>query len=111
MRLEGKVALVTGAAHERGIGRGIVRELAAEGTLVAVNDVAHEEMGEQLAREVAGRFYQASVADPAQVDELVARVESDLLPIDIVCSNAGAVDWRAFTESPTLPSTASSASI
>ncbi len=39
MRLEGKIALVTGAAHERGIGRGIVLALAGEGCDVAVNDV------------------------------------------------------------------------
>src|SRR5258706_27774 len=52
-RLEGKVALVTGAAHERGIGRGIVRELAAEGARVAVADLAHEEMGEAMAIELA----------------------------------------------------------
>ena len=51
-RLEGKVALVTGAAHERGIGRGIVRALAEEGSRVAVVDIAHEEMGEELAQEV-----------------------------------------------------------
>jgi NAD(P)-dependent dehydrogenase (short-subunit alcohol dehydrogenase family) len=98
VRLEGKVALVTGAAHERGIGRGIVRELAAEGAVVAVNDIAHEEMGEELAREVGGRFYRASVADRAQVDELIAGVEGDLGPLDLVCSNAGAADWQAFTE-------------
>jgi len=97
-RLEGKVALVTGAAHERGIGRGIARELAAEGAVVAVNDVAHEEMGEELAAEVGGRFYRADVSDRAQVDELIERVEPDLGPLDIVCSNAGVADWQPFTE-------------
>src|SRR5207237_1874401 len=73
-RLDAKVALVTGAAHERGIGRGIVRALAEEGAVVAVNDVAHEEMGEQLAREVGGRFYRADVSRRVEVDELVDRV-------------------------------------
>jgi glucose 1-dehydrogenase len=97
-RLEGKVALVTGAAHERGIGRGIVRELAAEGARVAVADIAYEQMGGELAREVNGRFYLADVSDRAQVDELVQRVESDLGPLDVVASNAGVADWHAFTE-------------
>ena len=97
-RLDGKVALVTGAAHERGIGRGIVRELAAEGARVAVADIAHEQMGEELAREVDGRFYRADVSDRAQVDELVHRVESDLGPLDVVASNAGVADWQPFTE-------------
>jgi glucose 1-dehydrogenase len=97
-RLEGRVALVTGAAHERGIGRGIVRELAGEGASVAIVDVAHEEMGEALAAEVGGRFYPADVSDRGQVDELVERVESDLGPLDVVASNAGVADWQAFTE-------------
>jgi glucose 1-dehydrogenase len=98
VRLEGKVALVTGAAHERGIGRGIVRELAAEGARVAVVDVAHEQMGEELAREVGGRFYLADVSDRAQVDELVGRVEDDLGPLEVVASNAGVADWQPFAE-------------
>jgi glucose 1-dehydrogenase len=97
-RLDGKVALVTGAAHERGIGRGIVRELAAEGARVAVNDAVYEEMGEELAREVGGRFYRADVSDRTRVDELVQRVEAELGPLDIVASNAGVADWQPFVE-------------
>ena len=97
-RLDGNVALVTGAAHERGIGRGIVRELAAEGARIAVADVAHEQMGEELAREVDGRFYRVDVSDRAQVDELVRRIETDLGPLDVVASNAGVADWQPYTE-------------
>jgi NAD(P)-dependent dehydrogenase (short-subunit alcohol dehydrogenase family) len=97
-RLDGKVALVTGAAHERGIGRGIVRELADEGATVAVVDIAHEEMGGQLAEEVGGRFYRADVSDRQEVDQLVERVEGDLGPLDVVASNAGVADWEVFTE-------------
>lgn len=97
-RLGGKVALVTGAAHERGIGRGIVRALADEGAVVAVADIAHEQMGEELAREVGGRFYRVDVADREQVDELIERVEADVGPLDVVASNAGVADWQPFTE-------------
>jgi glucose 1-dehydrogenase len=97
-RLDGQVALVTGAAHERGIGRGIVQELAAEGASVAVVDIAHEEMGNELAAEVGGRFYLADVSDRGQVDGLVEQVEGDLGPLDVVASNAGVADWQAFTE-------------
>ena len=97
-RLGGKVALVTGAAHERGIGRGIVRALADEGAVVAVADIAHEQMGEELAREVGGRFYRVDVSDRRQVDELIERVEADLGPLDVVASNAGVADWQPFTE-------------
>ncbi len=103
MRLEGKVALVTGAAHERGIGRGIALALAEEGADVAVNDVAYEDMGQDLVRQIEamGRragFYRASVADRAEVDAMIARVRADLGGLDVVCSNAGVADWQAFTE-------------
>ena len=97
-RLDDKVALVTGAAHERGIGRGIARELAAEGARVAINDVAYEEMGAELARELGGRFYKADVSRREQVDELVRRVESELGPLDVVASNAGVADWQPLVE-------------
>jgi len=103
LRLAGKVALVTGAAHERGIGRGIALCLAEEGADVAVNDVAYEDMGRELVAEIEamGRragFYRASVAERGAVDDLIARVRSDLGGLDIVCSNAGVADWQAFTE-------------
>jgi NAD(P)-dependent dehydrogenase (short-subunit alcohol dehydrogenase family) len=99
MRLAGKVALVTGAAHERGIGRGIALALADEGCDVAVNDVAHDEMGNELAEQIRGlgraaAFFRADVSKRAQVDELVRRVESELGPLDVVASNAGVADWQ-----------------
>lgn len=75
-----------------------MRALAEEGAAVAVHDVAYEEMGAELAREVGGRFYRASVADRREVDELVERVQSDLGGLDVVCSNAGVADWQPFTE-------------
>lgn len=103
MRLAGKVALVTGAAHERGIGRGIALALAEEGCDVAVNDIAYEEMGQELVERIrdAGRraaFYEADVSDRGAVDELVGRVEAELGPLDICCSNAGVADWQPLTQ-------------
>jgi NAD(P)-dependent dehydrogenase (short-subunit alcohol dehydrogenase family) len=103
VRLAGKVALVTGAAHERGIGRGIVLALAGEGCDVAINDVAFEEMGEELAglvRSMGRRamFVKADVSQRAQVDALIGRVERELGPLDIACSNAGVAGWEAWTE-------------
>jgi NAD(P)-dependent dehydrogenase (short-subunit alcohol dehydrogenase family) len=101
--LEGKIALVTGAAHERGIGRGIVLALAGEGCDVAVNDVAFQDMGDELAELVRsmGRramFVEADVSDRAQVDAMVEQVEQELGPLDIACSNAGVAGWQAWTE-------------
>ena len=97
------VALVTGASHERGIGRGIALALAEEGADVACCDVAFEDAGEELAdrlRSMGRRasFYRADVSDRAQVDALVERVEKELGGLDIVCSNAGVADWQAWTE-------------
>ena len=52
MRLQDKVALVTGAAS--GFGAGIARRFAEEGARVLVNDLSPQ--GEQLARQIGGRF-------------------------------------------------------
>jgi NAD(P)-dependent dehydrogenase (short-subunit alcohol dehydrogenase family) len=105
-RLDGRVALVTGASHERGIGRGIALALAEEGADVACCDVGFEEQGEELAERIRGlgrrsAFFTADVADRAQVDELVQRVQAELGPLWIACSNAGVADWQdwaAITE-------------
>ena len=103
MRLAGKVALVTGAARRRGIGRGIAQALAEEGADVAVNDVGAADEGEELVAELRalGRraaFYPADVSDRGQVDALVAAVRRDLGSLDIACSNAGVADWNTIAE-------------
>ena len=99
MTLNGKVALVTGAARERGIGRGIVVALAERGCDVLVNDVAAEDEGEELAEQIrsAGRralFHKADVTDRDAVDEMVETAVAKLGRLDIVCSNAGVADWQ-----------------
>jgi NAD(P)-dependent dehydrogenase (short-subunit alcohol dehydrogenase family) len=103
VRLEGKVALVTGASHERGIGRGIALALALEGADVACADVAFGDQGEQLAEHIRGLgrrsgFYFLDVTDRADVDAVVEQVEAALGPLDIVASNAGTADWENFHE-------------
>ena len=103
MRLEGKVALVTGASHERGIGRGIALALAAEGADVACCDIGFLEAGEELADEIRamGRrasFSTCNVSDRAAVDAWIEGVERDLGPLDFVLSNAGPAGWESFTE-------------
>ena len=102
-RLEGRVALVTGAAHERGIGRGIALALAEEGADVAINDVAHHDQGSQLVEQIRalGRrahYAPADVSDRAQVDALMTEVERELGALSIVCSNAGVADWQPWIE-------------
>ena len=103
MTLEGKVALVTGAARERGIGRGIALALAEKGCDVVVNDVAAEDEGEELAEQIrqSGRralFHRADVADRAAVDGMVGTVVRELGHLDVVCSNAGVADWQELVD-------------
>lgn len=101
MRLENKVALVTGASHERGIGRGIALALAEAGAHVACSDIGFEDQGQELAQIITGfgrkaLFFRADVGSRNEVDALIESVEATLGPLDIVCSNAGTADWEEF---------------
>jgi NAD(P)-dependent dehydrogenase (short-subunit alcohol dehydrogenase family) len=101
VRLKGKVALVTGAA--RGIGRGIAEVFGAEGADVAVNDIAHADLAEQVAASIrgAGRraiTVQADVARRADVEPMIDRVWKELGPIDILVNNAGIETIVPFLE-------------
>lgn len=91
-KLDGKVALVTGA--RRGIGRGIALALAHEGADVAVNDVVEPAALDGVAREIAalGRraiSVMADVAEAGQVAAMVERVARELGHLDILVNNAG----------------------
>jgi glucose 1-dehydrogenase len=104
MRLTDKVALVTGAARPRGIGRGMVQALADEGAAVAVNDIAATQadgqafVDELRSKGVRTGFYAADVSNRAEVDGLIAAVQADLGGLDIVCSNAAVADWKTVAE-------------
>jgi 2-hydroxycyclohexanecarboxyl-CoA dehydrogenase len=93
-RLNGKVAIVTGAAQ--GIGKAIVSRLAAEGAKVALADVQLDS-AEQTAAEIrsTGAHAIAIRLDVTKLDDALAaadRVERELGPIDILVNNAG---WDA----------------
>ena len=87
MKLDGKVALVTGGGS--GIGEAICLALAGEGARVAVVDVNREAAQFTAGLLAKGLAIEADVADSAAVDRAVAEVESALGPLDVLVNNAG----------------------
>lgn len=83
--LDGKVALVTGAAQ--GMGAAHARRLALEGATVAVNDRAASAGLTELAAEISGIAAPGDVSDPAAVHEVVAAVENQVGPVDVLVAN------------------------
>ncbi len=87
-RLDDKVTIVTGAG--RGIGRGIVEKLAAEGAKVVVSDV-----DEESARETAGAIgggsvgLRADVTSKESVEAMVREVVDRFGRVDVLVNNAG----------------------
>ncbi len=102
-RLDGKLALVTGAS--RGIGRAVALELARAGAEVVVGYRSGQEEAEAVAAETGGRAVQADVSDPDSARALVEAAGD----VDVLVNNAGLTrdgllarmsddDWRTVLE-------------
>ncbi|HMA87693.1 MAG TPA: SDR family oxidoreductase [Burkholderiales bacterium] len=91
MRLNGKVAIVTGAGS--GFGEGIAKRFAEEGAKVVVNDI-NRDGGERVTREVraaggSAQFVLADVTRDADWSRLVQAAASVYGGLDVVVNNAG----------------------
>jgi 3-oxoacyl-[acyl-carrier protein] reductase len=84
--LDGRIAVVTGAAH--GIGAACARAYAAAGATVVIADI-DAEAGTALAAELSGRFIACNVARAADCAALIASTLDAFGRIDILHANAG----------------------
>ncbi|MCH7657968.1 MAG: 3-oxoacyl-[acyl-carrier-protein] reductase [Bacteroidetes bacterium] len=90
--LEGKTALITGAA--RGIGRSIALRLAGEGADIAFTDLAYDDAAKAVEKEVTDKGVKAKAyaSDASKLDqtrEVVEQIIAEFGKIDILVNNAG----------------------
>lgn len=90
--LDGKTALITGAA--RGIGKAVALRFAEEGADIAFTDLVIDDSANVTENEVAAkgvkcRGYASNAADFAQTAEVVSRITEEFGSIDILVNNAG----------------------
>lgn len=95
MKLNGKVALVTGAS--RGIGAAIALKLASLGCDVAINYAGNTQKAEETldavkAYGVNAKIYQTNVANYEDVETMTKQIIKDFGHLDIIVNNAGITD-------------------
>lgn len=90
LRLQGKIALVTGSTQ--GIGKAVARLFVAEGAKVILNDLQVTPQSEALLAELGedeAMFVAADIADEAAVRDMAARGAERFGPISVLINNAG----------------------
>ena len=100
-KLDGRVALITGAG--RGLGKGMALGFAEEGAQVAVHYLSSKAGAQDAVDTIRTRggkaeAFQAELADAAQVERLIGEVRNTFGKIDILVNNAGNVNQAPLTE-------------
>src|SRR5580765_7892226 len=95
-KLEGKVAVVTGAS--KGIGAAIAKALGAEGASIVVNYSSSKTEGEKVAKDIASDggkaiAVQANVAKAAEIERMFTESKKAFGRLDILVNNAGIYEF------------------
>ena len=97
MRLNDRIAIVTGAA--RGIGLAIAERLVKDGATVVISDVLDQE-GEAAAKAIGASYLHCDVSRAAEVTALVSAVAAKHGAVDILVNNAGIAVGGDFLDIP-----------
>jgi 3-oxoacyl-[acyl-carrier protein] reductase len=100
-KLEGKVAVVTGAS--KGIGAGIAKALADEGAAVVVNYSSSKQGADRVVADISGRggkaiVVQGDVSRQADIERLFSEAQKAFGRIDILVNNAGFYEFAPLEE-------------
>jgi 3-oxoacyl-[acyl-carrier protein] reductase len=100
-KLEGKVAVVTGAS--KGIGAAIAKQLAAEGAAVVVNYSSSKSGADKVVSEITGAggkaiAVQADVAKHADIERLFAETKAKFGRLDALVNNAGIYEFTPLEQ-------------
>ncbi|BAY66993.1 short-chain dehydrogenase/reductase SDR (plasmid) [Calothrix brevissima NIES-22] len=100
-KLEGKVAIVTGAS--KGIGASIAKHLAAEGAAVVVNYASSKQGADRVVDEIISTggkaiTVQANVAKKAEIEHLFTETQQAFGRVDILVNNAGIYEFSPLED-------------
>ena len=95
-KLQGKVAIVTGAS--KGIGAGIAKQFAAEGATVVVNYSSSKDGADKVVKEITSKggkavAIQGNIAKQADIERVFAETKKQFGKLDILVNNAGVYEF------------------